>query len=149
MEAMRAERRHEVVADMDGWTGGVGFYQGDMRLQFFYQKEKRVAPFFFLFFFLYFFLLGVSVWCRYLFFRARHDASLAKREFAIGVLLGAFFVERDFHQPRRFDKGLMGLVEFPSGEFLGARPELFYCFLLFGFGNLGEINARVLRHLLG
>jgi hypothetical protein len=36
MEAMRAERRHEVVADMDGWTGGFGFYQGDVRVQFFY-----------------------------------------------------------------------------------------------------------------
>jgi hypothetical protein len=140
MEAMRAERRHEVVADMDDWTGGVGFYQGDTWLQFFYQKRKTGCPLF-SFLYLYFFLL--RIWLGHLFFRARHDASLAKREFAIGVLLGAFFVERDFHLPRRFDKDLTGLVEF------GRCQELAHCLLLLGFRDLGEVNARVLRHLLG
>ena len=46
-----------------GWTGGFGFYQGDMRLQFFYKKKKMGFPFFsFSFFFLCFFLFLTAAW---------------------------------------------------------------------------------------
>ena len=92
MEAMRAERRG---VDMEGWTGGFGFYQGDMWLQFFYKKKKTGYPFF-LFLFSscvssYFLLRrGICLW--HLFFRACHDASLAKREVAIAFLGGTAVV---------------------------------------------------------
>jgi hypothetical protein len=112
------------------------------RFNFFIKKEKRVVPFFLFYTCISSYFL-LRIWLGHLFFRARHDASLAKREFAIGVLLGAFFVERDFHLPRRFDKDLTGLVEF------GRCQELAHCLLLLGFRDLGEVNARVLRHLLG
>jgi hypothetical protein len=89
MEAMRAERRHEVVADMDGQAGLVSIKVTRSFNFFTRKKEKWVAPFF-LFLYLYFFLL--RVWLGYLFFSGRHDASLAKREVAIEVLLGVLFV---------------------------------------------------------
>jgi hypothetical protein len=131
MEAMRAERRHEVVADMDALVCHCD-------VSIFLSEKKRSPLFFFYFsiFFVCFFLL--RIWLGHLLFRARHDASLAKRKVAIEVLLGAFFVEKDCHLPRRFDKDLTGFVEF------GGCQELFLCFFLFGFRDLGEVNARVL-----
>jgi hypothetical protein len=91
MEAMRAERRHEVVADMDGSRqAGLVSIKVTRGFNFFYQKKKNGLPLFLFIFFLYFFLL--CVWLGYLFFRARHNASLAKREVAMDVLLGALFI---------------------------------------------------------
>jgi len=112
-----------------GWTGGFGFYQGDTRLQFFYQKKKNGLPLFLFIFFLYFFLL--CVWLGYLFFRVRHDASLAEREVEMEVLLGAA------------GDGDVGVpLDFGSGGLLGACSELFHCFLLLGVSGLEEIGAR-------
>jgi hypothetical protein len=74
---------------MDGQAGLVSI-KVTCGFNFFIRKEKRVAPFFSFIFFLCFFLL--RVWFGYLFFRACHDASLAKREVAIGVLGGTAVV---------------------------------------------------------
>jgi hypothetical protein len=60
MAAIRAERRHEVVADMDGSRqAGLVSIKATRGFNFFIKKRKTGCPFFFLYFFLYFFLLRV------------------------------------------------------------------------------------------